>query len=132
MERVTSRESDATTAAIDVLLVDDEESNRGSVGEILRRAGFSVIEADSGIAALSLLRSRRIKVVLLDLEMPLLDGLSVLDMIDDPPPVLLLTARALDAEIRGRMSKIAGYLQKPFSASSMLAMVSQHVQAGGG
>jgi DNA-binding response OmpR family regulator len=96
-----------------VLVVEDDDDVRRSCAEILRTAGYEVIEAEDGVSALEQLKSSRVGAVLLDLLMPGLDGLSLLDEIDDPPPVALLTAHAYDDAIVLHRSKVTLYIQKP-------------------
>jgi CheY-like chemotaxis protein len=108
-----------------VLVVDDDRDVRGSCAEVLRTAGYRVVEAGDGLAALELLKSSDIGAVLLDIFMPGLDGLSLLDQIDDPPPVALLTAHAYDEAIVVRRSKIAMYMQKPINPPALLEAVAQ-------
>lgn len=117
-------------AGVDVLVVDDEEANRRSLAEIVRTAGFSVREAENGLVALGHVHSERIGMVLLDVRMPVLDGLSFLDRIEEPPPIVLLTAQEFDDEIQRRMSKVAGCLQKPCDANTLLTMVGESLRSG--
>src|SRR5580704_3936387 len=108
-----------------VLVVDDDRDVRGSCAEVLRTAGYRVVEAGDGLAALELLKSSDIGAVLLDIFMPGLDGLSLLDEIEDPPPVALLTAHAYDEAVVVRRSKIAMYMQKPINPPALLEAVAR-------
>jgi DNA-binding response OmpR family regulator len=114
-----------------VLVVDDDRDVRGSCAEVLRTAGYRVVEAGDGVAALELLRSSEIGAVLLDIFMPGLDGLSLLDQIEDPPPVALLTAHAYDEAVVVRRSKIAMYMQKPINPPALLEAVAQMFTGNG-
>jgi CheY-like chemotaxis protein len=106
-----------------VLVVDDDRDVRRSCAEVLRTAGYRVIEAEDGLAALGHLESSEVDAVLLDVFMPGLDGLSVLDHIEDPPPVALLTAHAYDDEIMVRRSKVSVYIQKPIAPLALIEAV---------
>ena len=108
-----------------MLVVDDDRDVRGSCAEVLRTAGYRVVEAGDGLAALEHLKSSDIGAVLLDIFMPGLDGLSMLDQIEDPPPVALLTAHAYDEAVVVRRAKIAMYMQKPINPSALLEAVAQ-------
>jgi len=108
-----------------VLVVDDDSDVRYSCAQVLRTAGYRVIEAEDGLAALALLKSSDIGAVLLDVFMPGLDGLSLLDQIEHPPPVALLTAHTYDNAIVVRRSKIAMYMQKPINPPALLEAVAQ-------
>jgi CheY-like chemotaxis protein len=108
-----------------VLLVDDDSDVRYSCAEILRSAGYRVVEAGDGRTALELLKSSDVGAVLLDVFMPGLDGLSLLDLLENPPPVALLTAHAYDEAIVVRRSKVATYIQKPVDPPALLDAVSR-------
>ncbi len=108
-----------------MLLVDDDSDVRYSCAEILRSAGYRVVEAGDGRTALELLKSSDVGAVLLDVFMPGLDGLSLLDLLENPPPVALLTAHAYDEAIVVRRSKVATYIQKPVDPPALLDAVSR-------
>jgi len=104
-----------------ILIADDRPSSRELLGLVLERAGYEVMEADNGEHALERVRSGNPDLVLLDLQMPGLDGYGVLAALRAEArfaqlPVLALTASAM----RGDREKIleAGftdYLAKPAS-----------------
>ena len=113
-----------------VLVVDDDEDVRSSFAEILRTAGYSVVEARDGFEALEHLRSSPVAALVLDILMPRLSGLELLDRLDDPPPVLLLTARDYDVYVTGRRSKVYMYLQKPVPPRELLRAVARATARG--
>jgi DNA-binding response OmpR family regulator len=82
-----------------------------------------VIEAGDGSSARDYLRSASVGAVLLDVYMPGLDGLALLDEFEDPPPVALLTAHEYNADIMTRRSKVALYIQKPVAPTDLLDAV---------
>jgi two-component system phosphoglycerate transport system response regulator PgtA len=110
-----------------VLVVDDDSDVRGSCADVLRTAGYRVIEAEDSSAAREHLRSPDINAVLLDVYMPGLDGLALLDELDDPPPVALLTAHVYDEEVVARRSKVALYIQKPIAPTDLLEVVGRMI-----
>jgi len=125
--------SETTAASPTILVVEDDDAVRDTTVAILRQAGYVVEEGENGYIALVQLRSNpRIKVVLLDVHMPGLDGLSLLDQIDVPPPVILMTAWQRNAEIDARASKIFAYLRKPVKPTDLLDVVEWAVAASGG
>ena len=104
-------------------MVDDNADVRGSLAAVLRSAGYAVTEAPGGFAALEHLRSAPVDAIVLDVFMPGLSGLELLDMIDDPPPVALLTVFEDDPEVVARRDKVATHLQKPVAPRELLRAV---------
>ena len=82
-----------------VLVVDDEYRMRKLVGDFLRKAGFSVMEAEDGAMALALLSSH-ISLVILDVMMPGMDGWETCRQIRQrsDTPVIMLTARSEESD----------------------------------
>jgi CheY-like chemotaxis protein len=121
---VVQLQSESTKRAADVLVVDDDDAVRSSLADILRVSGFSVEVAEDGDVALTLLDELDVGVVLLDLRMPRRDGFSVLDALDDPPPIVLISAFALDSDVRERVgAKVTAFLQKPVLPHRLLPIV---------
>jgi CheY-like chemotaxis protein len=112
-----------------VLVVDDDGDVRSSSAEVLRTAGYVVVEAADGYAAVERLRARDISAVLLDVNMPGLDGLALLDQFDDLPPVALLTEHEYDPEVIARREKLFMYLAKPVPPRDLIEAVAQMLGA---
>ena len=112
-----------------VLVCDDDEGVRVSVAAILRRAGYEVLEAESGDAALALLAEERVSALILDIRMPGRDGIAVLDALDAPPAVLLVSAFSVEPAVRARIGpKVFRYLRKPVRPEQLLAVVAAAVE----
>ncbi len=113
--------------AVRVLLVEDDDALRGAVGRALRLEGYEVDEASNGAEALTRLASLRAGLVVLDVLMPEMDGLTVCQRLresGDRTPVLLLTARDLVADrVQGLNAGADDYLTKPFALDELLARV---------
>ena len=109
----------------DILIVDDDAAVRTSMAMVLRACGYSVAECEDGSKALEHLRSNPVLAMLLDLQMPVLDGLGLLDRLDDPPPVVVVSARQYDAALAERRDKIFACMQKPVPADDLIAVVSR-------
>ncbi len=112
-----------------VLVADDDDDILLLVTTRLRRDGFNVISARNGEEALTLAQERRPALAVLDIGMPGLDGLEVLERIrgDDNlngTRVLLLTAKAQESDVRrGYDSGADAYVRKPFSPAELSARV---------
>lgn len=109
-----------------ILVVDDDPDLGFLVSELLRRNGFEVVVETSGRAALRTLFERRPDLVILDLGLPDIDGLQVLERVRDLSdlPVLLLTARDRDNDkVEGFSQGADDYLTKPFSNAELVARV---------
>jgi DNA-binding response OmpR family regulator len=109
-----------------VLVVDDEPTLVTTLRYNLEREGYRVVAASDGDKAISLARSERPDLVILDLMLPAVDGLEVCRILrrDSNLPILMLTARA------GEVDKVVGleigaddYVTKPFSTRELLARV---------
>ncbi len=105
----------------DVLVVDDEEPVRTSVAEILRSAGYSVVEAVDGQDALDILESGSVSVLLLDIRMPRRTGIEVLQVLDSPPNVILMSAYRFEGEDKRSVGhKVCSHLMKPVAPRQLL------------
>jgi CheY-like chemotaxis protein len=108
----------------DVLVIDDEDDIRWTVAEVLRSAGLSVAEAEDGDTAFEMLSAHRYRMVLLDIRMPKRDGVSLVEAVDQVPPVVVHSAYALDATERARLGpSVVEYLHKPVSPQKLLRAV---------
>ncbi|HUO47547.1 MAG TPA: response regulator [Acidimicrobiales bacterium] len=107
-----------------VLVVDDQEAIRRSVAELLRSAGYEAVEAENGDQALQVLQLRNVAAVVLDVRMPKTDGLGVLDALENPPPVILMSAFEMGSDDQDRIDrKIFVQLVKPFHPRRLLEAV---------
>jgi diguanylate cyclase (GGDEF)-like protein len=113
-----------------VLVAEDSLVVRSLLRRQLEDSGYAVVEAVDGEEALRLCRERQPDVVLLDVEMPKLDGYGVLTAIRKEPdlaeiPVVFLTARATTEDVvEGLRLGAHDYLRKPFEPAELLARVS--------
>lgn len=124
--------SGETTAAVRILLVEDEPDIRMALRALLETYGFEVDEAEDGLWALKKLKENQYRLLILDLMMPHMDGFDVLRNI--PPdqlkqmPVVILTARSQDMEVmRSHELGAACYLTKPFDNKTILGAVANLV-----
>ncbi|MEV0061617.1 response regulator transcription factor [Nocardia sp. NPDC058379] len=114
-------------AASTVLVVDDDEDVLASVERGLRLSGFQVLVARDGAAALRAVSEHAPDAVVLDMNMPVLDGAGVvtaLRAMGNDVPVCVLSARAsVDDRIAGLESGADDYLVKPFELAELVARI---------
>ena len=112
-----------------ILIVDDEPSILDLVRFTLEDADVRVVEASDGAEALVLARRIKPDLILLDVQMPRLNGLEVCRQLRREPavartPIVMLTAAGQEADrARGREAGADEYLTKPFSPLALLALV---------
>ena len=112
-----------------VLIADDDEDIRDLVAFKLEQAGFDVITAEDGPAALSAAQQRVPDIAVLDISMPGMSGLDVCRMLRADPVtadmmIIMLTARAQENDVEGGFSAGADdYLIKPFSPRELTSRV---------
>ncbi|MER0448340.1 response regulator transcription factor [Streptomyces sp. Edi4] len=117
----------STTRAVRILVVDDEPEVRAAVEDGLTVEGYEVRGAADGLAALSDVAAWRPDAIVLDVMMPVLDGLGVcrqLRAMGDRTPVLVLTALdAVSERVDGLEAGADDYLVKPFALDELIARV---------
>jgi two-component system response regulator HydG len=110
-----------------ILIVDDQRNMRATTALVLRQAGYEVIEAESGEAALSRLLAEPFDVVLTDLKMAPLDGIAVLRGALDISPttqVLVMTAYGtVESAVAAMQQGAYDYISKPFKEGELLMRV---------
>ena len=111
-----------------VLVADDDPQMRRLVRAVLERDGAQVIEAEDGLDALDLVGSNQFDLIVLDMDMPRLGGLGVLEELGASVataqiPVIVLTARADETEARALDLGARDYLTKPIRPTTLAARV---------
>jgi two-component system OmpR family response regulator len=110
-----------------VLLVEDDPTIAAFVAKGLREAGFAVEGAADGETGLTLAREQKFDAAIVDVMLPRLDGLSLIDALRGRgirTPVLILSARrSVDDRVRGLQAGGDDYLTKPFAFAELLARV---------
>ena len=110
-----------------VLIVDDDTDVRHILAAALRQKSLTIDEAVDGRQALALLHENTYAVVLLDLMMPVIDGLTVLNAIKtdlpNPPIVLVITGASRDMIERIDSDRVHGVVRKPFDPLEVASIV---------
>jgi two-component system chemotaxis response regulator CheY len=116
-----------------VLIVDDSASVRQVVGMTLRGAGYTVLEASDGRDALGKLGDSRVNLIISDVNMPGMDGISFLKEMKSRPankftPVIMLTTESGDSRKQaGKEAGARAWIVKPFQPAQLLEAVSKLV-----
>ncbi len=112
-----------------ILAVDDSRSILQMVALTLKGAGYQVVEASDGQAALELATRQSFSMILTDLNMPRMDGITLIRQLRANPkyrftPMLMLTTEAGDAfKAKGKAAGATGWLVKPFDPAKLLGVV---------
>lgn len=112
-----------------VLTVDDSRTMREMVAFTLRSAGYEVFEASDGQQALSLMNTNRMDLVIADLNMPVMDGITLIRRLRALPayrtiPILMLTTESDDKKkSEGRAAGATGWIVKPFNPDKLISVV---------
>ena len=113
-----------------VLLVEDNSVNSLYTAQVLLRQGYEVIEARNGIEALDILRTQSFDLILMDVRMPVLDGLETTRRIREDlhldTPVVALTAHAMSGDRdKCLASGMNYYLAKPYTKAQLLGALKE-------
>ncbi len=124
-------EKSRVVESLQILVVDDSSEITSLVGEVLVDAGASFVPANSGTAAIALIMLMKFDLVILDLGMPLPDGLMVIEFLKAANPallrrVLVLTGNTCDMEAMGILKALhIPCLLKPFHLDDLLEAVAR-------
>jgi two-component system cell cycle response regulator DivK len=111
------------------LVVEDQEDNRQILRDLLGSVGYEMIEADNGEAAVALAAQHRPDLILMDIQLPILDGYEATRRIKADPalkaiPIIVVTSYALSGdEGKARAAGCDAYVTKPYSPRQLLATI---------
>jgi len=117
-----------------ILVVEDHEENRRIIRDLLTSAGFEMIEALTGEDGVRLAAAERPDLILMDIQLPGLDGYEATRRIKANPalrpiPIIAVTSYALSGdEVKAREAGCDDYVTKPFSPRALLAKVREHLK----
>lgn len=116
-----------------IMVVDDSASLRQVVAIALRGAGYDILEASDGKDALSKLSGQKINLIVSDVNMPNMDGITMVREIKKIPaykftPVIMLTTESQESKMmEGKAAGVKAWVIKPFKPDQMLNAVSKLV-----
>ena len=126
--------SSQSAAQVRIVVAEDEALIRMDLIEMLQEAGYSVVaEATNGAEAIDLVQEHQPDLVILDVKMPVLDGISAAEKIISIAPVLMLTAFSQRELVeRARDAGVMAYVVKPFTIGDLVPAIeiamSRHLQ----
>jgi two-component system cell cycle response regulator DivK len=112
-----------------ILIVEDTDDNRQIMRDLLSSAGFEIVEAHDGLSAVTAAADLRPDLIMMDIQLPVLDGYEAMRRIRTDPamghvPIIAVTSYALSGdEEKARAAGCNGYIAKPFSPRQLLAIV---------
>lgn len=112
-----------------ILAVDDSASMRQMVSFTLKGAGYDVIEAADGVEALNIAKTKGVNLVITDVNMPNMDGISLIKQLRTLPsyrftPLLMLTTESSpEKKQQGKAAGATGWIVKPFNPDQLLNTV---------
>jgi two-component system chemotaxis response regulator CheY len=115
------------------LIVDDSTSLRQMVAFTMKEAGFDVVEGENGQEALDKSDGKNFDLVITDLNMPVMDGITLIRKLRERPnfkftPILMLTTESQDGKKQeGKAAGATGWIVKPFNPEQMLQVVARVV-----
>jgi two-component system chemotaxis response regulator CheY len=114
-----------------ILAVDDSKTMRDMLAFALRSAGFEVTEAEDGTKAIEKLGGLKIDLIVTDLNMPNMDGITLIRRLRTDPkhratPILMLTTESdPEKKAEGRAAGATGWLVKPFNPEKLVELVNR-------
>jgi two-component system, cell cycle response regulator DivK len=112
-----------------ILIVEDTEDNRQIIRDLLSSVGYELIEAEDGAAGVALAQSEHPDLILMDIQLPQIDGYEATRRIRAVPelakvPIIAVTSYALSGdEAKTRAAGCDGYIAKPFSPRQLLTKI---------
>jgi two-component system, cell cycle response regulator DivK len=114
-----------------ILVVEDQEDNRQILRDLLASAGYEMSEAENGEDALTEVAKQRPDLILMDIQLPIMDGYEATRRIKSDPktraiPIIVVTSYALSGdETKAREAGCDAYVTKPYSPRALLAKIKE-------
>ena len=116
-----------------ILVVEDQPDNRQIIRDMLADTGYEIAEAENGEEALAAITKQRPDLILMDIQLPVMDGYAATRRIKTDPalksiPVIAVTSYALSGEEKkAREAGCDDYVPKPYSPRQLLAKIRQYL-----
>ena len=116
-----------------ILVVEDHEDNRRMLRDLLTNAGYELIEAVTGTEGVAMAKLHRPDLVLMDIQLPEIDGYEAMRRIKSEPalkaiPIIAVTSFALSGdEAKAFAAGCSAYVTKPYSPRKLLARIREHL-----
>jgi len=120
-----------------ILVVEDQEDNRQILRDLLGNAGYDLVEAADGEQALAAYAKQRPDLILMDIQLPIMDGYETTRRIRADPeskgiPIIAVTSYALTGdEAKALAAGCNAYITKPYSPRALLAKVREYLELSG-
>jgi two-component system, cell cycle response regulator DivK len=117
-----------------ILVVEDQEDNRRILRDLLTSVGHDMLEVEDGEAAIAAAKQYRPDLILMDIQLPVMDGYEATRRIKADPelraiPIIVVTSYALSGdEDKARLSGCDAYVAKPYSPRELLAKINSYLK----
>ena len=116
-----------------ILVVEDQEDNRQILRDLFARTDYEIVEAENGVEALAAVARQRPDLILMDIQLPVLDGYEATRRLKADPalraiPVIVVTSYALSGDdAKARAAGCDAYVAKPYSPRALLAKMREYL-----
>ncbi len=117
-----------------ILVVEDQEDNRQILRDLLASTDYEIMEAENGLEALAAVAKHRPDLILMDIQLPIIDGYEATRRIKADPelrsiPIIAVTSYALSGdEAKAREAGCDAYVPKPYSPRQLLAKINEFLK----
>jgi two-component system, chemotaxis family, chemotaxis protein CheY len=118
-----------------ILVVDDSQTMRDNVKELLLKEGFDVVEAESGEQGLEMMGLHKVSLIISDLNMPGMDGLTMCSHIKQQGynvPIFMLTTQANpELKVKAKEYGVLAWMVKPYKSETLIGGIRKVLAMGG-
>jgi two-component system cell cycle response regulator DivK len=114
-----------------ILVVEDQPDNRQIIRDMLAPTDYEITEAENGEEALAAIAKQRPDLILMDIQLPIMDGYTATRRIKDDPALRAIPIIAVTSYVEDEKARAAGcdeYVPEPYSPRQLLAKIRQYLQ----